>query len=243
MKTGIAWWSGGVTSAVAIKVALDSFNYGDVQIYFCETNQHHPDNERFKKDCERWYGQKIHVLQNKKWNSVEKVLEHGYINSPGGAFCTKVLKKDVRIALEKIVPFDFQIFGFEFDDKQIKRANRFIEQYPSSLAKFPLIDREINKLEAMKVLAKAGIELPAMYRLGFNNANCMGCVKGGKGYWNLTRKVFPAIFDRTAKLERAAGHSCLNGTFLDELDPQAGRHESIELPECGIYCEVEALGG
>jgi len=28
---------------------------------------------------------------------------------------------------------------------------------------------------------------------------------------------------------------------LDELNPDAGRFEKIELPECGIYCEVEGL--
>lgn len=240
MGTAIAWWSGGVTSAVATKYAIGHFD--NVQIYFCETGQHHDDNIRFKSDCERWYGQRIHALNNRKWQTVERVLAHGYINSPGGAYCTKLLKKDVRIALEKYVQFDAQVFGFEFEPKQVKRAERFKEQYPDSKAAFPLIGLMMNKKMAMKELVDNGIELPAMYRLGFNNANCMGCVKGGKGYWNLTRKTFPDIFARTAALERKAGHSCINGTFLDELDPGAGRHESIELPECGIYCEVEMMG-
>jgi 3'-phosphoadenosine 5'-phosphosulfate sulfotransferase (PAPS reductase)/FAD synthetase len=237
--SGIAWWSGGVTSAVATKMSLR--NGADIQIYFCETNQHHQDNARFLKDCEKWFGQKIHVLTNMKWKSVEKVLEHGYINGPSGAYCTKLLKKDVRIALEKLIDFDFQVFGFEFEPKQIKRAERFIEQYPSSKAKFPLIEEKITKSEAMLILANAGIELPAMYRLGYSNANCVGCVKGGKGYWNKIRTDFPEIFKRTAELERKAGHTCINGVYLDELDPKAGRFEAIELPECGIYCEVENL--
>lgn len=63
------------------------------------------------------------------------------------------------------------------------------------------------------------------------------------GYWNKIRKDFPEIFKRTAELERKAGHSCIKGVFLDELDPERGRHESIELPECGIYCEVEMMTG
>ena len=236
----ICWWSGGVTSTVAIKKAIEK--YKDVQIYFCETGQHHPDNERFKEDCEKWYGQKIHVLTNAKWKNVDAVLKHGYINGPNGAYCTKLLKKDVRIALEKITVFDGQVFGFEFEKRQIKRAERFTEQYPDSKALFPLIEEKLNKKECMEILLKAGIELPAMYRLGYSNANCMGCVKGGMGYWNKIRQDFPEIFERTAKREREAGHSCIKGTFLDELDPTKGRHESIELPECGIYCEVEMFG-
>lgn len=239
-KKVIAWWSGGVTSTVATKLALEEFE--DVQIYFCETNQHHEDNIRFIKDCENWYGQKIHILTNMKWQSVENVLDHGYINGPTGAHCTKVLKKDVRIAIEKMVAFDAQVFGFEYEPKQIKRGQRFVEQYPASKAVFPLIEAKVNKAMAMQMLVDAGIELPAMYRLGYSNANCVGCVKGGMGYWNKIRQDFPEIFERTARLERKAGHSCIKGKFLDELDPKAGRFEKIELPECGIYCEVEDDG-
>lgn len=233
----ISWWSGGVTSAVATKKCLES--HTDVQIYFCETGQHHEDNLRFKTDCEKWYGQKINVLTNAKWQTVERVLQHGYINGPHGAYCTKLLKKDVRVALEKITVFDWQAFGFEYEPKQVKRGERFNEQYPTAKGIFPLINEKLNKKDCMEILLKAGIELPAMYRLGYSNANCIGCVKGGMGYWNKIRVDFPDRFKRTAELEREAGHSCLKGVFLDELDPERGRHESIELPECGIYCEVE----
>lgn len=236
----ISWWSGGVTSAVATKFAIE--RYDQVNIYFCETNQHHPDNERFLKECEQWYGQKIHILTNRKWGSVRKVLAHGFINSPAGAYCTKVLKKDVRIALEKIVVFDAQVFGFEYEKRQILRAKRFVEQYPDSKGVFPLIESQVDKKKAMEMLLAAGIELPAMYRLGYHNANCIGCVKGGMGYWNKIRIDFPDIFKQTAELERKAGHSCIKGVFLDELDPERGRHESLDLPECGIYCEVEMMG-
>lgn len=236
----IAWFSGGVTSTVATKLALQK--YKDVSIYFCETGQHHPDNERFFKDCEKWFGQKINILTNNKWKTVEAVLKHGYINSPHGAFCTKLLKKDVRIAIEKIVNYDAQVFGFEYETRQIKRADRFIEQYPDSKAVFPLIEEKLTKKDCMQMLVDAGIELPMMYRLGYSNNNCIGCVKGGMGYWNKIRVDFPEIFNRTAQLEREAGHSCIKGKFLDELSPEAGRFEKIELPECGIYCEVEGMG-
>lgn len=31
------------------------------------------------------------------------------------------------------------------------------------------------------MVLRAGIELPLMYRMGYDNANCIGCVKGGEG--------------------------------------------------------------
>ena len=42
-----------------------------------------------------------------------------------------------------------------------------------------------------------------------------------------------------AKAERTAGYSCIKNTFLDELDPNAGRESKIVMPNCGLLCEVE----
>lgn len=53
----IAWFSGGATSAVACKLALEE--YADVDILYIETGSHHPDLLRFKDDCEKWFNHKI----------------------------------------------------------------------------------------------------------------------------------------------------------------------------------------
>jgi hypothetical protein len=85
-----------------------------------------------------------------------------------------------------------------------------------------------------------------MYDLGYNNNNCVGCVKGGMGYWNKIRQDFPAVFDARAKLERDIGYSILKDCFLDELDPSRGRMSDEILEDCGIYCmiaENELKGG
>ena len=42
-----------------------------------------------------------------------------------------------------------------------------------------------------------------------------------------------------AVAERKVGHSCINGTFLDELNPKAGRMKTEIMPNCGLVCEVE----
>jgi hypothetical protein len=81
-----------------------------------------------------------------------------------------------------------------------------------------------------------GLKRPAMYDLGYSNNNCIGCVKGGMGYWNKIRKDFPKVFESRAKLEREIGHSCLNGVFLDELDPNRGKMEDEISTDCGIMC-------
>lgn len=94
----------------------------------------------------------------------------------------------------------------------------------------------------MKLTEAEGIELPAMYKLGYNNSNCIGCVKGGMGYWNRIRIDFPEVFERMSKIEQKVGHSCIKGTFLKDLDPSKGRHKLPVLPECGAVCPVELDG-
>ena len=41
--------------------------------------------------------------------------------------------------------------------------------------------------------------------------------------------------------EREIGGSCINGTYLDELDPFRGRKDGPIVDDCGIYCEMLSL--
>ena len=85
------------------------------------------------------------------------------------------------------------------------------------------------------MLMQAGIELPAMYKLGYKNNNCIGCVKGAKGYWNKIRVDFPEAFERMVKQERKMNVKILD-VFLDELDPSVGNYHSEFETECGVVC-------
>jgi hypothetical protein len=53
------------------------------------------------------------------------------------------------------------------------------------------------------------------------------------------------VFQKTAELERIRKSTCLkaNGKalYLDELDPKAGNHKDLQLPDCGLFCELEQV--
>jgi len=235
----VSWFSGGVTSAVATKIALQ--RYKNVTPVFIETGGHHRDMPRFIKDCEDWFGTTIKIIQDIRFKDHIDLCEKlRVVNFVGGAECSRTLKKKQRQKFEKQHQIDAQVFGFEYEKKEINRALRFAEQNPQINLLCPLIERKLNKAGCMSVLEKAGIELPAMYKLGYSNNNCVGCVKGGMGYWNKIREDFPGQFDRMKIVERKVGHSCIKGVFLDELDPRAGRHKLPPLPECDLFCEIEA---
>ena len=238
----IGWWSGGITSAIACRLAIEK--YPNVRLVYIETGSHHPDTMRFKTDCEKWYGQEIETIQNKKYEDhLDVVLSTRYVNGAGGARCTKELKKNVRFDFEKSTKIAAQVWGYEFEASEINRAIRTQEQYAYTNPLFPLIENKLSKNECAGILAGAGIEIPTMYKLGYNNNNCIGCVKGGAGYWNKIRVDFPEIFKQMAEAEREVGASCLKNKegkiYLDELDPKAGNPTDLVTGECGIFCQVE----
>jgi hypothetical protein len=96
------------------------------------------------------------------------------------------------------------------------------------------------------VFDRAGIVLPMMYRLGFNNANCIGCVQAqSPAYWNRTRRHFPEDFARRARLSRELGVRLVKLTtgareriFLDELDPNMGAGEVEPHMDCSLLCYI-----
>jgi hypothetical protein len=239
-KQIIGWFSCGITSAIACKIALDKYGKENVILIYFEIDSAHEDNERFISDFEKWADVKVERRRSKKYKDQFDVIEKTrYVNGPSGARCTKELKKDVRVSVEKEINFEHQVFGFEFEKKEINRAIRFSEQYPHTNPIFPLIDAKLTKEQCAGMLLNVGIALPTMYTLGFHNNNCKICVKGGKGYMNKMREHFPEDFDRMAKLERKIGRSCIRNKFLDELGQDEGRHEPPILPDCGTFCEIE----
>lgn len=193
----------------------------------------------FKSDCEKWYGQEIETIQNKKYeNHIDVVLSTRYVNGASGARCTKELKKNVRFDFEKSTKIAAQVWGYEFEASEINRAIRTQEQYAYTNPLFPLIENKLSKNECAGILAGAGIEIPMMYKLGYNNNNCIGCVKGGAGYWNKIRIDFPEVFNQMVEAEKEVGASCINGTYLKDLHPDDGRDETAVIPECGAFCET-----
>ena len=88
-----------------------------------------------------------------------------------------------------------------------------------------------------------GFTLPEMYRLGYANNNCIGCVKGGMGYFNAIRVDFPEAFNKLAKLERDIGHAINKDkegpVYLDELHPDRGNFKRDQPLDCGFSCEWE----
>lgn len=244
MSRTVCWFSCGAASAVATKIAIDTFKDRPLVIAYCGIVNEHPDNERFLKDCERWFGRSIVRLGNDEYKrDIYEVFDRtDYLVGPKGAACTRLLKKEVRRQFER--PGDRQVFGYTLGEEE--RLDAFIDANNGVDVKAPLISQGLDKSACLAIIAAAGIELPAMYRMGYRNNNCIGCVKGGVGYWNKIRVDFPEVFERMAQQEEKMGRTMLRVSIdgkrqrvpLRKLDPEAGRHDSEPDFECGIACEM-----
>jgi len=241
----VCWFSCGVTSAVAAKLTLEDFPNEDVRVVYCDTRSEHPDNARFLRDCAEWFGRDIEIVGSRSFSDIWDVfVKTRWLVGPAGARCTTELKKLVRRAYE--LPGDLQVFGF--DASEPGRAERFRLNNLEVDLRTPLLLRGLSKADCADIVMRAGLEVPEMYRLGYRNANCVGCVKGGAGYWNKIRRDFPTVFWRMARLERELGASIVriqssngsrNRVFLDELPPTAGHYASEPALECGLLCGVQ----
>jgi 3'-phosphoadenosine 5'-phosphosulfate sulfotransferase (PAPS reductase)/FAD synthetase len=242
----VIWFSAGVTSAVAAKLALNKYaGVYPVHLVNCDTGSEDEDNYRFMRDVSDWLGLPLEIIRSEKYKNTFDVYDNsgGFFKSRYGAPCTTKLKKKPRLKYQNLAT-DLQIFGY--DAKEAHRAERFNHHNPLVMTWFPLIELGIDKNEARQMLLKAGIQEPRTYAEGFNNANCLaaGCVKGGIGYWNHIRKMRPEVFWRMAEKEREIGYALLTQVvdgvstpvYLDELDPNAGNHQSEAAIQCGLFC-------
>lgn len=229
----LVWFSAGAASACAAKLTIKQ--YPNAEILYCDTLAfEHPDNRRFIADVEKWVGKNIKILKSEKYRDIFDVFNKtGWLVGVGGARCTLELKRNVREQFQGIS--DVHVFGFGVDE--LPRLSRFEHNNPELHLMFPLRDANMNKQACLDMLMQAGIELPAMYKLGYKNNNCIGCVKGGKGYWNKIRIDFPKAFKRMAKQERKMNVRILD-VFLDELNPSAGNYHSELETECGVTCVI-----
>lgn len=189
----VCWISAGVSSFVAgylERETVDHFIYIDIA-------DQHPDSMRFIRDCERALNRPIEILKAGYEDVADVIRKENCIKIPGGfAPCTNRLKKQVRKAWEKAHE-DFLItYVWGMDANESNRAERLDLAMMGFNNDFPLIERGLTKQDAHAICERLGIKRPAMYELGYSNNNCIGCIKGGMGYWNKIRVDFPEVFPK-----------------------------------------------
>lgn len=243
-KIKVCWLSAGVSSFVAGYLAKDTID----EYLYIDIDDQHSDSMRFIKDCEKLIGKKVKILKSEQYKNVEEAVTafNGFENRiTHFAPCTNWLKKRVRKKWEQ-EHADYEItYVWGMDASEKNRAERIQETMIEYEHEFPLIEAGLSKQDVHGICERLGIKRPLMYDMGYNNNNCVGCVKGGMGYWNKIRIDFPAVFESRAALERKVQNTILkeaDGTpiYLDELQPNRGRMSDEISTECNLFCMLYA---
>ena len=251
------WFSCGAASAVAAHKTIEKYgDICDIKIVNNPILEEHEDNQRFLRDCEEWLQVDIEECRSSKYptqSCVEvwdrdrhnpKSSDKGYMGGVSGAPCTLELKKKARQEWEAKNRHDWIVLGFTAEEQH--RYDRFKLTERDNILPI-LIEDGITKAECYQILVEAGIQLPRIYKLGYPNANCIGCVKASSiTYWNHVRKVHPDVFKERAKQSREIGAKLVKvggeRIFLDELDPNAVGRPMKDLDfECGIFCMEQPM--
>jgi len=243
METIAVWFSCGAASAVAAMKTIELYgSTHNIRVINNPIVEEDPDNRRFLADVERWLNCEIEEATNPKYPSCSAVSvwdRRRFMSSPQGAPCTSELKKEARRLWEENNRAEHHVLGFTYEEKA--RHERFV------LTERPLIpvliDEKITKGECYQILSEAGLELPRVYRMGYPNGNCIGCVKAtSPTYWNHVRKHHPVVFEERVRQSGAIGAKLVRYKGeripLSELPIDAvGRPMKDMDFECGIFCE------
>jgi len=239
------WFSCGAASAVAAKLTVLKYPNAIVRVINNPVLEEDEDNTRFLKDVEKWLGIEIEYAVNPKYEgcSAREVWEkRKFMSSPQGAPCTYELKKKARQNWEKDNKVTYHVLGFTIEEKH--RHERFILTERDNVLPV-LIDEQVTKQDCYKIVSDSGIELPRVYKMGYPNANCIGCVKATSAtYWNLVREKHPEVFkDRAEQADRIGAKLAYykgNRIPLSQLPEDAkGRKLKGMDFECGIFCEED----
>jgi hypothetical protein len=209
--------------------------------------EEHPDNRRFLEDCEKWFGHPIIVVRNEKYSaSTDEIWrQKRFIINQRMAPCSTALKRETMGKLA--LPGDITVLGFTSEETD--RFDSLCDRFPKETFRAPLIERGLDKGDCLAMIKRAGIELPMMYRLGYDNANCIGCPKGGQSYWQNIRADFPERFVQIQAIQESIGPGANFLRFrsgprknermpLSELPEGRGNMKTEPNFSCSFFCQT-----
>lgn len=247
MSRIVCQFSCGAASAVATKLTLAEYPAERVVILNAFIQEEHEDNRRFLADCERWFGHPITVVRDTKYGaSTDEIwLRKRFMVGRRNAPCSAELKRNILDAAK--LPGDIWMLGFT--SEEVDRWENLQDANPGKTILAPLITKGLSKSDCLAMIERAGLDLPITYRMGYDNANCIGCPKGGQNYWQAIREDFPERFIQVQKIQDEIGPGAYflryrSGPRKNERMPlselPAGRGNMAEEPSfsCSFFCEM-----
>ena len=177
--------SGGLTSFEALRRCLEKHGKENTSAVFADTLIEDADLYRFLSDQERYFGIAIERIADGRtpW---QVMRDERCITMQSMAPCSKILKREAidTVLHARHEPGTYtRVFGYEWSE--LDRMERLAASIAPERAWFPLSEPPyVDKCHISTFLESIGIEVPQMYKDGFEHNNCSGmCVKAGQAHW------------------------------------------------------------
>lgn len=231
----IATISGGKASGFMAHWALQHYPKSDVVLYFNDTGWEHPDLHRFLRDLSVFLDHPI--TEDSDGRDVELLAydKHAIPNNRM-PFCSVKLKAE---RLQKYCR-DGDVLLFGIGAEEAHRAVRIVDVYAevarrrriTLTVRFPLIEQRVTPQTIDAFYVDHGIEIPALYRLGFKHNNCGGgCVRSSRRQWLHLLRTQPETFAERERFE---------GEISDHFGKRLTMMKNISLKELRLAAEAQS---
>ena len=247
-------FSGGVTSWAAAKRIVERHGAKNTTLIFADTKMEDEDLYRFLDEAALNIGAPLVKLSDGRtpWDVFFDVR---YLGNSRVDPCSRVLKRE---PLNECATYGWDpqttTHCIGYDCFESHRAERFRAAmarrgWPHVCAPLADYDPPMSKAGCFEWLAREGIELPRLYKMGFSHNNCGGfCVKAGQGHFATLLRQLPERYafheQKEQELRAYLGKdvSILRDRTGGESKPLTLRDFRLRL-EAGGQCDMFDIGG
>lgn len=187
--------SGGKDSSALAVYLRDKI--GDLEFFFCDTGAELPETYEYLTRLEVILGRPIVRLNTRRGFDHWFEVFRGALPSPQMRWCTKNMKIK---PIEAWIGNDPAISYVAIRADESNRKG-YISTKPNIQTRFPFVEDRIDREGVMRILADAGIGVPAYYEWR-TRSGCYFCFYQRKAEWIGLADRHPDLFDRAVAIER-----------------------------------------
>ena len=169
----------------------------DMEYFFCDTGAELPETYEYLTRLEVILGKPIARLNARRGFDHWFEVFRGTLPSPQMRWCTKNMK------IKPIEEWIGEARAFSYVAIRADESNRkgYISTKPNIRTRFPFIEDGVDRDGVMRILADAGIGLPAYYEWR-TRSGCYFCFYQRKAEWIGLAERHPDLFERAIAIER-----------------------------------------
>ena len=187
--------SGGKDSS-ALAIYLQN-KVPDIEYFFCDTGAELPETYEYLTRLEVILGKPIAILNSRRGFNHWFEVFRGTLPSPQMRWCTKNMKIK---PIEEWIGDDPAVSYVAIRADESNRKG-YISTKPNIQARYPFIEDGIDHEGVMRILADAGVGLPAYYKWR-TRSGCYFCFYQRKAEWIGLADRHPELFEQAIAIEQ-----------------------------------------